>query len=81
MSVFGSWVVTLGFLFVVFLAGKVLQYKEKRDRITKRAQEAITRENFVTVPNLGTLYGGPTQYERRQAPPSFQAPPTLKVKS
>ena len=74
MSIFGSWIATLVFFFVVFLVGILLQYKEKRERLTKRAQEALRRE-FATgtavgasgASTYGTVYGSPTQYERRRA--------------
>ncbi|HEV2402496.1 MAG TPA: hypothetical protein VGS27_36540 [Candidatus Sulfotelmatobacter sp.] len=85
VTVFGSWVVTLGFFFGVFLFGKYLQHRERQEKITKKLNDALRRD-FVqsamqgrsvfygagytvdpTVSTLGTRYGEPITYERRQA--------------
>jgi hypothetical protein len=78
MSILGSWVVTLAFFFVVFLVGKYLQYREKQERITSRANDAIRRQFTEEVirrtaegraPILGTLYGDTTAYEKLRTGP------------
>jgi hypothetical protein len=56
MSIFASWIVTLGFFFVLFLVGKLLQYKERREKITKRATDAIRAQHRVRVGVTGTFY-------------------------
>lgn len=67
MSMFGSWVATLAFCFVAFLVGRLLQVKERRDRLTKRAMESLKRRDSSSSepPVYGTIFGGATQYERR----------------
>jgi hypothetical protein len=67
MSIFGSWVITLAFFFMLFLAGKYLQTHERGRRLTKRAEDAIRRGHLSDEPSLGTRYGNPTQYERRRS--------------
>ena len=68
MSIFGSWIVTLAFFFVVFLIGKYLQSREKTNRLTNKVEDALRKEVHPTSlePALGTIFGGPTQYERRR---------------
>jgi hypothetical protein len=65
MSIFGSWVVTVAFCFIVFLVGKALQVKERRDRLTRRAMESLKRREPAEPATYGTIFGGPTQYDRR----------------
>jgi fatty acid desaturase len=71
MSIIGSWIATLAFLFVLFLVGLYLQHKEKQDKLTRRASEAIRHEMTAAAasvgapPVFGTLYGNLTQHERR----------------
>jgi hypothetical protein len=67
MSILGSWIVTIAFFFVVFLVGKLLQVKERRERLMSRATESLRRlEHAPEEPSVyGTRFGGPTQYERR----------------
>ena len=59
MNIFGSWVVTLAFFFVLFLAGKYLQIRERERRLTKKAEDAIRRGHLSDEPSLGTRYGNP----------------------
>jgi hypothetical protein len=77
MSMFGAWVATLAFFFVVFLIGKYLQIKERQDRLTRRASEAIRNDMVQSAmagagaagswesSTFGTRYGRLTQYERQ----------------
>jgi hypothetical protein len=75
VSILGSWIITLAFFFALFLIGKLIQYRERQERITKKATDAIRRGNtdidFYAKrwesSTLGTIYGRPTQYERRQS--------------
>jgi hypothetical protein len=76
LSVFGSWVITLAFFFVLFLVGKLFQYRERQEKITKKSNEAIRADLRSDLDfygkrwdssTLGTIYGRPTQYERRQS--------------
>jgi hypothetical protein len=75
MSIFASWVATLGFFFVAFLIGKFLQYREKSERLTRKMEDVLRQEVHphpmatVVVPSqesliLGTIFGGPTRYEK-----------------
>jgi hypothetical protein len=77
MSIFASWLVTVGFLFGVFLVGKYLQNKERSERMTDKATQAIRKDMMHDAvvaaagraswesTTLGTRYGRPTEYERR----------------
>jgi hypothetical protein len=77
MSIFASWIVTIAFFFVAFLIGKLLQYKERQEKITRRATEAIRQDIMNQSMHsyyrakadrepyvFGTIYGNPTQYEK-----------------
>jgi hypothetical protein len=80
MSVLMSWVVTMVVFAGIFVIGVLLQRYEKRQRITRKAAEAIHQEmaraayaggvghiGWEGSTVLGTLYGRPTEYERRKA--------------
>ena len=67
ISVFGSWVVTLAFFFVIFLVGKYLQNRERSQKLTKKVEDALRREVRADGAQYGTRYGNPTEYERRIA--------------
>jgi H+/gluconate symporter-like permease len=69
MSIYGSWVATFAFLFVVFLIGLFLQKKERADRLNRKAEESIRREMMrKAMPEepsrFGTKFGSTTQYEK-----------------
>jgi hypothetical protein len=69
MNLMSSWVVTLAFLFCFFLIGKYLQRRERSERMIKRAEQAMRAEAHPPQVNslaYGTIYGGPTQFERRK---------------
>lgn len=63
------WVATLAFFFGMFLVGKFLQMREISQRLTKRAEDAVRNQVHTPPPGymFGTLYGGPTKYERRKS--------------
>ena len=70
MSIFGSWVVTLAFFFVLFLVGKYLQTRERSNKLTRKAEAALRAEmrpqSWEPGSMYGTIFGSPTQYERRR---------------
>ncbi len=69
MNLISSWIATLAFLFCLFLVGKYLQRRERSERMITRAEHAIRNESHPPQVNslmYGTLYGGPTQFERRK---------------
>ena len=52
-------------LFHGVLRWQTLQVKERRDRVTRKAMESLKRREPAEPATYGTIFGGPTLYERR----------------
>jgi hypothetical protein len=80
MSIFTSWIITVGVFAGVFGVGKFLQYRERQQRLTRRMTAAIREDmargaaagagiaspvSYWETSTFGTRYGEVTNYERQ----------------